>query len=788
MELLRRLGCADAVRAVGLPEHFNTDVVYLTRINGSEITRYHRSTPADVRAGKQHDVAANWPTPEPQHFLSQIYLEPALRKCAIEQHGVDLRKGWALESFVQDADGVTTIARDMQTGETTTFRSSFLVGADGSNSRVRHGIGARLKGVPRIGDACSTFLRSRRLGELCANMPGWMLRCIDGATIIAIDGNDQWLIHTTVPAGEHRDTYDPEPAMFAAVGEPFDYEVISRARWTSRAMVASKFHEGRAFLAGDAAHLWIPMGGFGMNAGIVDAISLSWRLAGVLQGWLDARILATYEYERAPLGALVAQQAAKWGRDLAPLWIRAPKEIDALEQDPVSRAELGERIRATNLGEFECPGFQLGTTYTDSPIICHDALEPPPANSLEIYYETSWPGVRLPHLWRRDGTSLFDQLGTGFTLLRIGGVTEGDPTARGDALVAAATARQPAIPLRVLDLDEPEALQKYQNYRLVLVRSDQHVVWRSRVEPGAVEATAVLDRVTGRLLTDPVPRVHHAKRLADGFLFGEGPRLWNGTLVFSDMTGCKVLAWNPAQRRLETLCEVPEQPNGLAVLPDGRLLVSSMFDKQLFTIEPGARDLVHYCDLSALVSWYLGDVIVDSAGRLYVDDVGTRVLHGEPVRPASGRLIRVDGPGDARVEIEGLSFPNGLVISNDGQMLYLAQSGTRTVNQCRINADGSLGALRPFVSQLSDGMAGDASDGVWICVPETDGGVLRYDGAGHLTDRVVIDGGTPVSCTFDTASDTLYIVGIESLPEGTNFFTEMSTKRTKGRLWHVVLP
>ena len=79
--------------------------------------------------------------------------------------------------------------------------------------------------------------------------------------------------------------------MFAAVGRPFDYELLGRARWTSRAMVATKFRERRVFLAGDAAHLWIPMGGFGMNAGIADAVSLSWRLAGVLRGWLAPRIL-----------------------------------------------------------------------------------------------------------------------------------------------------------------------------------------------------------------------------------------------------------------------------------------------------------------------------------------------------------------------------------------------------------------------------------------------------------------------------------------------------------------
>ena len=64
--------------------------------------------------------------------------------------------------------------------------------------------------------------------------------------------------------------------------------------------MSTKFREGRVFLAGDATHLWISMGGFGMNAGFGDAVSLSWRLAGMMNGTLDPKILDTYETERAP--------------------------------------------------------------------------------------------------------------------------------------------------------------------------------------------------------------------------------------------------------------------------------------------------------------------------------------------------------------------------------------------------------------------------------------------------------------------------------------------------------
>ena len=505
MELLRRLGCADAVRSAGLPPDHSTDIVYLTQLNGFELTRFSRSTVAEVRAGNQHGVAANWPTPEPQHYLSQLYLEPVLRAAAVDKWNVDVRFGWELVSFTQDASAVTTTIRHVESGELQTITSEYLLGADGSNSFVRGEIGARLEGIPRLSDTVSTFVRSKRIKELVADVPAWMFRFMGGTVMVAIDGDEKFLIHNGLVPGEpiDRETYEPEPAMFQAIGEPFDYEILGRARWTPRAMVANKFREGRVFLAGDAAHLWIPLGGFGMNAGMVDAISLSWRLAGVLQGWLDDKILDTYETERAPVGSRVATQAAKWGADLRPLQHYTPERLAELNSSEAARRELGAQIAEVNISEFESPGFQLGSLYPDSPVICHDDFTPRPIESVVVYQESSWPGVRLPHSWHADGASLFDQLGTGFTLLRMGP----NPPA-GSALVAAAAERR--VPFTVVDVPEAEA--KYEGFELLLVRPDQHVVWRSHTDPPVEVAAEVLNRVTGRLLEARTVRVRTAER------------------------------------------------------------------------------------------------------------------------------------------------------------------------------------------------------------------------------------------------------------------------------------
>ena len=130
--------------------------------------------------------------------------------------------------------------------------------------------------------------------------------------------------------------------------------------------------------------------------------------------------------------------------------------------------------------------MQLGVTYTESPIISYDGASAPPF-AIDRYIESSRPGVRAPHLWRRSGKALFDDFGLGYTLLRIGA---GAPA--GFTISDAFAAR--GVPLKVLAIDEPEALTKYDGYPLVLIRPDQHVAWRSHHLPA--NANPLIDVLT----------------------------------------------------------------------------------------------------------------------------------------------------------------------------------------------------------------------------------------------------------------------------------------------------
>ena len=96
------------------------------------------------------------------------------------------------------------------------------------------------------------------------------------------------------------------------------------------------------------------------------------------------------------------------------------------------------------------------------------------------------PGCRAPHLWLSDGRSLYDALGTDYTLIRL------DPTVRVAGMVEAAARR--SVPLAVLDVDAADARVLYAR-KLVLVRPDQHVAWRGNAEPSA--CLDLIDRLRG---------------------------------------------------------------------------------------------------------------------------------------------------------------------------------------------------------------------------------------------------------------------------------------------------
>jgi hypothetical protein len=223
-----------------------------------------------------------------------------------------------------------------------------------------------------------------------------------------------------------------------------------------------------------------------MNAGLADAMNLSWMLAGVLKGWADPALLDAYEIERQPITEQVSRYAmnASFARDLQRRAIPNNLE-DAGPEGDAARARVGRQAYEINVGQFCCGGLNFGYFYADSPIIVHDG-ERAPAYTLYEFSPSTVPGCRTPHLWLRDGRSLYDALGSDFALLRFDSKLDvGD-------LAAAAAHR--GVPLAVVDVDADEAAALYP-CKLLLSRPDQHVAWRGDRLPN--DPIALIDQVRG---------------------------------------------------------------------------------------------------------------------------------------------------------------------------------------------------------------------------------------------------------------------------------------------------
>jgi hypothetical protein len=297
--------------------------------------------------------------------------------------------------------------------------------------------------------------------------------------MMAIDGKECWLIHNFLYHGEtDHDAVDRDWAIrnILGVGADFEYEVISKEDWIGRRLVADRFHDRRVFICGDAAHLWIPHAGYGMNAGIADAENLSWKLAAVLDGWADPRMLAAYTAERQP----ITDQVSRFAFDMAKEVSHQRREIsaDIERQDSVgdsARAAIGREAYDLYVQQQCCGGLNFGYFYADSPVIAYDG-EAHPSYSMGHFRSSSVPGCRAPHFWLKDGRSIYDAMGDGHGLLRF------DTSVRGSGIVDAADRRR--LPLTTLDIDESDAREAY-SHKLVIVRPDRHVAWRGDREPAS---------------------------------------------------------------------------------------------------------------------------------------------------------------------------------------------------------------------------------------------------------------------------------------------------------------
>jgi 2-polyprenyl-6-methoxyphenol hydroxylase-like FAD-dependent oxidoreductase len=409
VEILRSAGLEDAVRRMS-EEQYPPDggINNVESLAGREIANYFPNLNAGVDEF----------SPTARLFINQDALEPILRTRAAEL-GARLRYRTECTSLEQDADGVTAVVRDLESGAESSVRARYVIAADGNRSPVRERLGIGMRGHGLLSHSITIYfraladlgplLRDRNQGVHYVTNPlmrgffrldrsgnaGFLVVNLVGDTsrpeIIAAFPSAPW---TNVADGitEQRAL----ELLRAAIGVPGIPVVIDNiATWRAEANCADRFADGRVFLAGDAAHVVPPNGGYGGNTGVQDAHNLAWKLALTLAGVAGPGLLDTYDAERRPVGELTVEQAfTRYVARVAPY--------------------LGTENTQPIVDDFS---MEIGYRY-DSPAV---VLEPGSPPLHEHPRESAGrPGGRAPHVFLdRDGTRLstLDLFGRNFVLL-----------------------------------------------------------------------------------------------------------------------------------------------------------------------------------------------------------------------------------------------------------------------------------------------------------------------------------------------------------------------------------
>jgi 2-polyprenyl-6-methoxyphenol hydroxylase-like FAD-dependent oxidoreductase len=478
MEMFRRMGIAERVRAAGLPAHCPMDVFIVTSLVEPPLLRLPYPSVAEAR--KEIAACRDGSLPlEPYQLISQYTLEPLLKSVAEELPSVSVRYGHELLDFAQDARSVTAQVR--HDGKIATIRAKYLVGCDGGSSLVRKTLGIKLAGDADILRLRQALYHCEDLYERIPIGKGRHYHVADNqhTFLIVQDSTRHFTLHAVV-----ENDSDMAAQFEKTVAMPVKYEMLYVGEWKQNLLLADRYGDGRVLLAGDAVHLMIPTGGLGMNSGAGDAIDLGWKLAATLAGWGGPNLLKSYEIERRQVGErnvaasrFASQGRRKWRAE----W--RPNIRDKTPEGAATRANLARVADVEQRKSNEMIGAELGYRYVGSPLIWPEPGEGPPHDFIK-YVPTTWPGARLPHVWLADGTAMQDRIGQGYTLIRLGG-TQADPAPLARAF------QKFGAPFAVLDVPDENARDVY-GRDLVLVRPDLHVVWRGNAPPAEPEKLAAV--------------------------------------------------------------------------------------------------------------------------------------------------------------------------------------------------------------------------------------------------------------------------------------------------------
>src|SRR5919199_582059 len=400
METLRQMGLEDRVREESAKTYSRTGgIIAVESLAGRELATYVKELNEGVEGF----------SPTVRVFINQDALEPLLHERALEL-GATVRRRTEAVALEQDDEGVTVTVRDLDSGEESEIRARYVVAADGNRSPMRMRLGIGMRGYGQLSRSitiyfradCAELLRDRNQGVFYLHNPR-----LRGFFRLDRTGGKGFLSINTVGEDVTQDSaVDVQSGLTearaleflrTAMGTDMPMEIVDIANWRAEANWAERLRDGRVFLAGDAAHVVPPNGGFGGNAGVQDALNLAWKLAAVVKGEAGPALLDSYEAERLPLSELTVKQAyTRYATRVVPErgteGVQPPVPDIELEIGLVMRSAAIQREEDDDGALHLAPGDLGGR-----------------------------PGTRAPHLVLADGRSTPDLFGPQFVVLRPAG-------------------------------------------------------------------------------------------------------------------------------------------------------------------------------------------------------------------------------------------------------------------------------------------------------------------------------------------------------------------------------
>ena len=492
MEIFRRMGLAEKIRAAGLDGDVPMDVYIALALNEPPLLRLKYPSVAEARteiAGvpRRLDAARAVPAHFPVH--ARAAAESRMRSDSGDHRAIRLRVRLArrrIPTLSQRSCRRTVHA--IRSGRSTSSAATAARAWCAGSSGFRFGAKGTCCGCIRrsiTAPACTTGSRSATVRDGAATITSPTLsRRFSSCRTRRSTGR-------CTPTSRRRNRWRAQ--FERAIGVPIEYEMLYVGAWKLNLLLADRYGRGRVFLAGDAAHLVIPTGGLGMNTGVGDAVDLAWKLAGTLRGWGGPNLLASYEIERRQVG---------------------DRNIGASRYAWLGRRKWRSQYRPGHPGPNR---RRAGDPRQPCARGRHRAAE----EQRDDRSGTGLPLRRLAdHLGgaRRAGASLPrirpDDLAGSAPSARVGGEQTPSRTSSATATRCCVSAGPPptrlrsrrpcarvGAPFETLTVDAAAARDVY-GYDLLLLRPDLHIAWRGNADP---EGSGAAGRARDRALTRSQP-------------------------------------------------------------------------------------------------------------------------------------------------------------------------------------------------------------------------------------------------------------------------------------------